>query len=107
VGKDIPVELRREREWRREFSSALKLGHMQGSAIPNIATTIAITPTIASTDKLWYLIAESVMSSCFFLCSVGKAQVVIIRLANESVRRRDKGMMSMTEQSRVNGMFER
>ena len=47
------------------------------------------------------------MSSCFFLCSVGRAQVVIIRLANESVKRRDKGMMNMTKQSRMNGMFGR
>ena len=77
---------------------------MKGSAIPNIATTIAITPTIASTDKLWCLPAESAMRSCRFLCNVGRAQVVIIRFANKSVKRREEGMMSMAEQSRGNGM---
>jgi len=80
---------------------------MKGSAIPNIATTIAITPTIASTDKLWCSTTEFAMNSCWFLCNVGRVQVVIIRLANESVKRREKGMMSMTEQNRVNGNFEK
>jgi hypothetical protein len=52
MGQDIPVERDREREWRRDSSLDLKRGQMKGSAIPNMATTTAITPTIASIDKL-------------------------------------------------------
>ena len=52
MGQDVLVERDREREWRRESSLDLKRGQMKGSAMPNMATATAITPTTASTDRL-------------------------------------------------------
>ena len=73
------MELGREREWRRESSLALKLGQMKGSAMPNMATAIAITPTIASTDRLCGLVGEFVRCSRSNKEGKGRANAVIER----------------------------
>ena len=69
------MELGREREWRRESSLALKLGQMKGSAIPNIATAIAITPTMASAERASDLVADSVGELLLAAYDMGAARV--------------------------------
>ena len=88
------MELGRERKWRREDSLALKLGQMKGSAIPNIATTIAITPTIASTDRLCGLIGEFVRCSRSKKEGKGRANAVIQKYAKTKGRSWTKGIVS-------------
>ena len=61
VGNNVlqVVGLKRKRErQRRESSLVFKPGQMRGNAMPSTATAIAITPTIASTDRLCDSVGE-------------------------------------------------
>ena len=88
------MELGREREWPRESSLALKLGQMKGSAMPIIATAIAITPTIASTDRLCGLVGEFVRCSRSNKEGKGRANAVIEKYVKIKGRSWTKGMVS-------------
>jgi hypothetical protein len=76
MGQDVPVERDREQEWRRESSLDFKWGQMNGSAIPNMATTTAITPTTASTDRLCDWMIERLMRSRCIGISIGRAHII-------------------------------
>jgi len=90
VRKDIRVEPGREREWRRKFSPALKLGHMKGTAIPNIATAMAITPTIASAERASDLAGGSVERLSLRVYDMGVALAAIRKSAHSTSVRVDR-----------------